>query len=182
VAQDHEEEETPHEPEIEGESSSQGHEGEEEPSLQEVEPTHGTHELRNGFSRSPREIEVQAGGSVSGLELTGLMNCTGFFEETADIRLNYRAGEEGLLRVYVDDPTDQDTSLTIYGPDNTWLCNDDYDLTLQPVIDFQSPLSGDYDVYVGHYFADTITGVILYLTEDAEVHRPALPLSGLNND
>jgi serine protease Do len=38
----------------------------------------------------------------------------------------------------------------VYGPDNRWYCNDDFGSS-DPLVVFQNPRSGNYNIWVGTY-------------------------------
>ena len=62
--------------------------------------------------------------------------------------------------------SESDTVLLINDPDGEWYCNDDYsdELGLASGLDFSSPQSGVYDIWVGSY-EDEFSSATLYVTE-----------------
>lgn len=125
-------------------------------------PLSGTFTLRAGFSPDPFGVNVTAGGRVDARSLNLGSACVGFIAPSQpDVRLQYQAG--GLpLSFFVNNPQ-ADTTLVINGPDGRWYCNDDYD-GLNPRVIFSSPLSGQYDIWVGTY-RSTPTPSVLSITE-----------------
>lgn len=124
------------------------------------EPGFGTLELETGFAPDPTSVEVIAGGSE---DTASLGDCAaGHIASVPDVRVNYTAGSLPL-RFFVDDP-ESDTTLAINAPDGTWFCVDDA-AGLQPIVDFASPLSGQYDIFVGTYSDDEFPTVSLQITE-----------------
>lgn len=106
-----------------------------------LHPSYGTVNLVAGFSPDPHSRVVRAGGDT----LYWTDACRAYFAEAPDYRLNYRAGSVALS-IYVR-ATD-DTALLIRNPVGSWFCNDDLQ-HMDPGIHFNSPHSGQYDIWVG---------------------------------
>ena len=122
-------------------------------------PSFGTIALGSGFSGDPRIINVTAGGRLSAQSIDP--DCRGSVANAPDVRLNYDAGSLPLI-ISVD--SDADTTLAINGPDGTWYCDDDTNGT-NPVVRFNNPQSGRYDIYVGHYQEGSRIPARLYISE-----------------
>ena len=58
----------------------------------------------------------------------------------------------------------EDTTLVINGPDGQWYCDDDTN-GVNPMVRFESPGSGQYDIYVGHYGQNRGVPARLYISE-----------------
>lgn len=125
-------------------------------------PLYGTINLNGGFTPDPRDIQVRAGGdtSVDTLSLPG--HCTGHIVTgQPDIRLNFTPGSAPLR---IASCADSDTSLIINDPSGTWHCNDDTEGT-NPVVAFQSPRAGQYDIWVGTYAAGSSQPATVRISE-----------------
>lgn len=108
-------------------------------------PSFGTLNLQSGFVPDPRVVPVTAGGRLDASTLGP--GCLGSVANAPDVRVNYTAGSLPLI-FYV--ASSEDTTLVINGPDGQWYCNDDTN-GLNPVVRFNNPGSGQYDIYIGHY-------------------------------
>lgn len=98
-----------------------------------------------GFTPDPIVINVVAGGSVDANRSIG-GSCVGNISDAPDVEFTYSAGSWPLAFGVV---SDGDTTLVINGPDGRWFCADDVE-GLNPVVVFQNPGSGVYDIWVGH--------------------------------
>ena len=127
-------------------------------------PLYGNDTLTSGFSPDPHVIAVNAGGPDSADDNGA--SCTGYIAaEQPDYRVNYASGTY-KLGVFVRSSTD--TTLIINAPDGSWHCNDDFSQldASSPGIVFDSPASGQYDIWVGTYGSDAAgTEAQLVLTE-----------------
>jgi len=104
-------------------------------------------ELDSGFSGDPRVIAVRAGGSIDASRLGS--PCAGFIAGPPDVRLTYDAGSLPLLI------SASDTTLVVNAPDGRWYCDDDSgEAPLNPMVRFNNPASGRYEIWVGT-FSDT---------------------------
>ncbi|MBF9036361.1 trypsin-like serine protease [Rhodobacterales bacterium HKCCE2091] len=113
-------------------------------------PTFGVVTIATGFLPDPNWISVLAGGMNRGEysdDSTGA-RCVGYFADAPDFRLHYEAGDQYPLAIYVD--SREDTVLLVNTPDGAWHCNDDM-MALNPGIEFDTPLSGQYDIWVGTF-------------------------------
>lgn len=123
-------------------------------------PAFGTIQLSAGFLPDPVTRTVRAGGDN---RFSGSSGCPGggWFANAPDYRLQYRAGGYALT-FYVRAPGD--TMLLINDPTTTWYCNDDGD-GLDPVIRFNNPRSGQYDIWVGTYNRSRVRNAVIHITE-----------------
>lgn len=111
----------------------------------QLEPTYGTARLAAGFQPDPHTVELQAGGDIDARGLGE--GCAGLVADAPDYDLQYEAGSYPL-GMYVR--SSADTTLVVNAPDGTWHCADD-SVELDPVIVFDPPQSGLYDIWVGSF-------------------------------
>jgi len=114
----------------------------------------------------PFSVGVTAGGPASVGYLGG--GCYGFATTAPSFSVNYTSGAFPLLRFYFIGSGD--TTMIINGPSGTYVCVDDSFGTLNPTIDFNSPSSGRYDIWVGTYAEGASVGGTLYATENSGNH------------
>lgn len=123
----------------------------------------GTVTLNAGFSPDPHGVEMVAGGDIDASTLGN--NCRGFIANAPDYEVVYTPGSFPLHFAFVS-PTNTDTTLVINGPDGQWYCDDDSLSFPNPLVTFETPLEGTYDVWVGVYNRDaTDRSGTLYVTE-----------------
>ncbi|MFN3686740.1 hypothetical protein [Salinarimonas sp.] len=123
-------------------------------------PAFGTHDLAAGFEPDPYRIDVRAGGSRDASTLGSA--CSGSIADAPDVRINYRAGDFPLsftVRSRVD------TTLVVNDPNGRWYCDDDSAGDLDPMLRFEKPLSGQYDVWIGHFDGGSGRPAQLIVTE-----------------
>lgn len=129
-----------------------------------LDPTFGTYDVVAGFEPDPMIIEniISGGGVEVGAMIGG---CNGYVATAPDVRVNYTAGAYPLTFATVG-PDGTDVTLLINGPDGTWYCNDDVDeTTLNAALTFSTPMSGQYDVWIGTYNAGENFEAALALSE-----------------
>ena len=125
-------------------------------------PAFGTINLSSGFDGDPRIIDVTAGGQLNAATLGE--GCVGSVANAPDVRLNYEAGD--TLPLIVSVSSADDTTLVINGPDGRWYCDDDGgENGLNPAVRFDSPQSGQYDIYIGHYQQGRRVPARLFISE-----------------
>ncbi|MGQ4880125.1 hypothetical protein ACOJCM_16275 [Billgrantia sp. LNSP4103-1] len=126
-----------------------------------AEPSYGSVHLQAGFTPDPWTQSLQAGGSSPVSAKLG-PNCTGYIMASApDVDLHYTAGN---MPLYVSASSGSDTTLVINAPDGRWYCNDDFN-GLDPVVMFQNPPSGMYNIWVGVHGSDQMQSATLRITE-----------------
>ncbi|HYD72030.1 MAG TPA: peptidase S1 [Candidatus Binatia bacterium] len=126
-----------------------------------LNPTYGTLNLSAGFRPDPQVVNLQSGGSVNAQTLSS--SCRGFIANAPDVRLNYSAGQYQLM---ISADASADTTLVINGPDGSWYCDDDGGNNgMNPLIRFNSPASGQYDIWVGTYGNASLQPAQLYISE-----------------
>lgn len=139
-------------------------------------PLFGSDTLTAGFTPDPHVIAVTAGGAERADDNGA--GCTGYIAASQpDYRVNYASGNYPL-GVFVRSAAD--TTLIVNAPDGSWHCNDDFSQldASSPGIVFATPLSGQYDIWVGTYGSDSAgTDARLVLTElnAADWQTMALP-------
>lgn len=131
-------------------------------------PVYGSTSLTSGFVPDPFSLGVTSGGPVNAGYLGG--GCSGYMSSAPSYSVNYTAGSFPTLRFYFITSAG-DTTMVINSPSGSYSCVDDSFGTINPTIDFNSPASGRYDVWVGTY-ADSTTflGGTLYVTENTGNH------------
>ncbi|WP_191085759.1 peptidase S1 [Roseococcus microcysteis] len=110
-------------------------------------PSFGTLNLSANFAPDPVVVNVTAGGNVPAERLGG-SQCVGTIADAPDVRLNYRAGQG--LPLYISATSRADVTLVVNLPNGRWACNDDFRGT-DPGLIFNNPMSGQYDIWIGHY-------------------------------
>lgn len=114
-------------------------------------PTFGEVALVTNFQPDPHRTTLAAGGTIRGNFTDAITGdaCRGYFAEAPDLRLQFTAGDFGFpLSVYVE--AGADTVMLIHTPDGQWRCNDDT-LDLNPALNFDTPLGGQYDIWIGTF-------------------------------
>lgn len=119
-----------------------------------LEPFAATLTLGSGNFPDPHFVDVQAGGDVDMQRRQS--SCAGFISERPDVRVNFTAGEQAsplLFSVHAQ----ADTTLVINGPDGLWYCDDDGGVRgFNPLVVFEQPPSGQYDIWVGAYGEENV--------------------------
>lgn len=126
-----------------------------------LNPTYGTLNLAAGFRPDPQVVNLQSGGSRDAQNLSS--SCRGFIADAPDVRVNYTSGQYQLM---ISVNSAADTTLVVNGPDGSWYCDDDGGNNgLNPLIRFDRPASGQYDIWVGTYGNASLQPAQLYLSE-----------------
>lgn len=127
-----------------------------------LNPTYGTATLNAGFTPDPYVVNLQSGGSINASTAIS-SSCRGFIANAPDVRIHYRAGSYPLIFSVA---SNSDTTLVINGPDGSWYCDDDGGNNgLNPAIRFGSPMSGQYDVWIGTYGSASLQPAQLHISE-----------------
>ena len=129
---------------------------------------YGSTSLTSGFVPDPFSVGVTAGGPVNVAYLGS--GCTGYTTEAPSFSVNYTSGAFPTLRFYFVTSDGTDTTMIINTPGGSYLCVDDSFGTTNPTIDFNSPASGRYDVWIGTYSAGASGAGTLYVTENTGNH------------
>jgi hypothetical protein len=126
-----------------------------------ADPNFGTLGLASGFTPDPRVVAVRSGGEIDAATIS--RSCTGFISNAPDVRLNYEAGSLPLI---ISVAAEADTTLIVNGPDGSWYCDDDGGETgLNPMVRFNPPASGQYDIWIGTYASASLQPARLYVSE-----------------
>jgi hypothetical protein len=113
----------------------------------EAAPNFGTIKLWTGFTPDPQVIAIRSGGAIDAQSISPA--CAGFISSAPDVRLNYRAGSLPLIFSVA---ARADTTLVVNGPDGRWYCDDDGGVNgNNPMVRFNAPLSGRYEIWIGTY-------------------------------
>jgi hypothetical protein len=123
--------------------------------------TFGQVQLRTGFTPDPHVVSVNAGGPIDVSTVSD--NCRGFIAERPSFTLRYRAGD--TFPLYVGVAADEDTTLVVKGPNGQWMCDDDSGDNLNPVISWEHPRSGRYQIWVGRFGTSDLAPAQLYISE-----------------
>lgn len=127
-------------------------------------PTYGTYSLTTGFQPDPTTYAVTAGGTYDSAQiLVDSIPCgAGFIAMSPDIRIHYTAGT--LPLIFYADTAGTDPTLAINDPSGQWHCNDDF-ASLMPRVEFATPISGQYDIFVGTFSEGDFPSVTLHVSE-----------------
>ena len=124
-------------------------------------PTYGSVSLRAGFTPDPHNVQIRSGGPFDASSAID-SSCRGYIAEAPDFRVNYTAGSWPLIFSVA---ASADTTLVVNGPDGLWYCDDDSGQGFNPSLRWNSPPSGQYDVYVGTYGSATTQPATLAISE-----------------
>lgn len=118
--------------------------------------------LQSGFTPDPHEVIVGAGGPVDADNVSEA--CAGRVAARPSVSLSFRSGGLPLI---VSATADVDTTLLVRAPDGSWHCNDD-SVGLNPVVRFDAPGDGRYQIWVGAFGAVVGTPeAVLHISEIA---------------
>lgn len=123
--------------------------------------TYGQVQLRSGFEPDPHNVTLNAGGSYDAAQLRE--ECRGYIATRASFTLRYRAGD---LPLYIAAVSDADTTLVVRAPNGQWFCDDDSAGNLNPIVSWEHPASGRYQIWVGRFGAQNETApAVLHISE-----------------
>ncbi|MBL8542552.1 MAG: hypothetical protein JNJ63_01975 [Hyphomonadaceae bacterium] len=122
-------------------------------------PTYGTVSLSSGFTPDPYVTQLSAGGGFDASAVGA--SCRGFVASNPDLRVNYQAGAVSL---YVFVESDADTTLLVNAPDGSWHCAAAAP-GRGPLLAFEHPQSGQYDIWVGAHSATALSPATLRISE-----------------
>ena len=129
-----------------------------------LDPPYGTIDLTAGFTPDPHEVAIAAGGAIDASVL-GQPGCVGFIAQAPDLRLNWTAGSSGLPLIF-SVASDSDTTLVVNDAEGNWLCDDDGgNAGLNPSITIATPVSGQYDIWIGTYSEGELQDSTLNISE-----------------
>jgi hypothetical protein len=129
-----------------------------------LQPSFGSIRLSSGFLPDPYERRLTAGGAIRAQDR--FSNCRGYIANAPDFSLYYTAGSQDL---FINVDSGADTTLVVNGPDGRWYCDDDgADSPLNPLLHWQTPQSGRYDIWVGTYSRGSGVPATLFISELGE--------------
>jgi hypothetical protein len=124
--------------------------------------TYGQVQLRSGFLPDPHTVSVSAGGPIESTRASD--DCSaGYVAQRPSFTLRYTAGE---LPLYIGAVSDADTTIVVRTPNGQWLCDDDSGGALNPLVSWEEPRSGRYQIWVGRFGAqDETANAMLHISE-----------------
>ncbi len=141
-----------------------------------LEPVHGILELADGYHPNPLIKPLLFGGKIDLSAEFGDEACEGFVESAADMAIDWGGG--GFLRIFFLPDKPANSSLAIKDPQGSWYCSDDSFETLNPAVDFENALAGQFKIWVGGE-AEGQTGLgKLYFTQVEDIDPGDLDFSG----
>lgn len=118
-----------------------------------LDPTFGAADLTSGFQPDPHTVSIAAGGTLNAASI-GVAGCVGSIASAPDYRVNWTAGS-GALPLIFSVASETDTTLVINDAEGNWVCDDDSgNAGMNPMIRFDQPAAGQYDVWVGTYSSE----------------------------
>ncbi|MGD9816961.1 MAG: hypothetical protein AB7Q23_05490 [Hyphomonadaceae bacterium] len=130
-----------------------------------LDPAYGVADLVSGFEPDPHQQEIAAGGGID-MGALGVEGCVGWIAQAPDYRVNFTAGENGYPLIF-SVLSEADTVLVINDAEGNWVCNDDTD-GFNPKVVFATPVSGQYDIWVGTYSEGDLQQSVLSVSEIAQ--------------
>ncbi|MBE9250835.1 hypothetical protein IQ226_17200 [Dolichospermum sp. LEGE 00240] len=130
-------------------------------------PIFGDVTIQHPFSPDPLTVRGMSGGSVPGSKIAGKVEtkptgpCQGFMDQTPDHILKLTSKFE-YLKLVIDSPSPNDTTMIIKGPGGTW-CNDDFDGKNPGIVGEWLP--GTYQIWIGSYKDNESLPYTLKITE-----------------
>jgi hypothetical protein len=122
--------------------------------------TFGQVQLRTGFQPDPHAVTVTAGGAIEATRADEDCNA-GYIAARPSFTLRYTAGE---LPLYISATSDADATIAVRTPNGEWVCNDDAN-SLNPMVSWESPRSGRYQIWVGRFGSQETVPALLYISE-----------------
>lgn len=107
-----------------------------------LDPEYGTLNLKAGFEPDPVALKLDAGGDVK----TKLGGFEHWVAAKPDVRLKYAAGKY-ILSITVE--SEAETTLLVNLPDGKWIANHKGANGKNPLLKFEMPQAGTYDIFVG---------------------------------
>jgi hypothetical protein len=129
------------------------------------EPNFGMIDLEAGFELDPFSVVLTGGGAVDVGALDLGEECYGFASSAPDFRVYWSGASDNLRFFFVAASMEDDATLIVNDPGTEWHCSDDFGSTLNPLVDISNPLTGQYDIWVASFGADTYVDGVLYVTE-----------------
>lgn len=113
----------------------------------------GIQRINAGFMPDPHTVNVRSGGSLAVAPMNLGPSCRGHATAQPDYIVQYNGqSPTGILRFYFRaNQSGQDATLIINDPQGNWHCDDDGGGNLNPMVTFNRPSAGQYDIWVGSY-------------------------------
>ena len=126
------------------------------------QPIYGSVTLRAGFTPDPHQVQILPGGNVASSNARS--ECNGTTGKAPDYQVTYSAGSSPLIFKVAGQI---DTTLLINSPTGEWYCDDDGGQGHNPLVRFNKPATGRYDIWVGDFSQpmDNKPTVTLMVTE-----------------
>ena len=117
----------------------------------QLQSLHGSVELSGNFGPEPYVVSLTAGGFNDAGAISA--ECVGYISEAPSFELEFN---NPLAPIAIFVISSADATIVINDPADQWHCNDDFleDGDTTPGINFEYPMSGIYDIWVGTYSAD----------------------------
>lgn len=123
--------------------------------------SYGQVQLRAGFEPDPHNVTVNAGGGYDASRINE--SCRGYIDTRPSFSLRYRAGE---LPLYIAAVSDADATIVVRAPDGSWHCDDDSAGNLNPIVSWETPRNGRYQIWVGRFGVQSETSpAVLHISE-----------------
>ncbi len=116
--------------------------------------------LNAGFSPDPYTVRLSSGGSRDASEVSS--GCRGYIASSPDVTLDYTSG---TFPLYLSVDSMADTTLVVQAPNGSYYCDDDSGEGLNPSVRFETPLSGNYRIWVGTYGSTELQSAELNISE-----------------
>jgi hypothetical protein len=124
--------------------------------------SYGQVTLNSGFTPDPHNVSVNAGGPIDVSSVRD--ECTGYVTARASYTLRYR--QAGELPLYIGAVSDADTTIVVRAPDGSWHCDDDSAGNLNPLVSWEDPRNGRYQIWVGRFAVEGETApAMLHISE-----------------
>jgi hypothetical protein len=133
-----------------------------------LDPNYGEVDLNAGFMPDPYTVSIVSDGSVDVEPLELGDNCVGYATSAPDFRVNWEGAANNLFFYFRAEDGAGDTVLIVNDAAAQWRCNDDY-FDLDPLVGFENPSPGQYDIWVSSYSSDVTVPGTLYITEIAPI-------------
>jgi len=134
----------------------------------EAAPVFDTISLAADFAPDPYIVELLAGGASQ----VPLRDCEGYINLAApDLDLNYEAGAFPLM-IYAQ--ATADVTLLVYTPQGDWICESNTGGMENSLIIFETPESGNYNIWVGTRGATSDTPEATVTFSEIDTDAPAL--------
>lgn len=125
-----------------------------------LDPAFGSTNLNAGFTPDPFTVEITSGGAQRASNIGS--NCRGWVANAPDYSVYYSAGGFDLT---IGADSDSDTTLVVNDPNGNWYCDDDGGEGLNPLLTFNNPGSGRYDIWIGSYSQGDYAAATLSVSE-----------------